>query len=277
MTSPSIRLLACQIEIPAMTTAKERDLHLVASTEKVKAALRDKSADLVVLPELSSMDYSRAAFDNLNALAEPLDGPSFQSWRQVAQDCNCHVAYSFARRDDNGTYISLAVVNPTGTLVGYYDKLHLAQYGASMEKDYFTRGDHLFTFTIHGLTFAPIICYDIRIPELARSLVLNHGVDVILHCGAYFRDASFATWHDFATTRALENQVFFLSLNRAGADYGNSTFCYPWIDEARQAVPFARHDEQLINIEINPAEIAEVRETYSFLKDRLPDYAKLKS
>ena len=32
--------------------------------------------------------------------------------------------------------------------------------------------------------------------------------DVITHCGAYYRDASFHTWHSFATTRALENQVF---------------------------------------------------------------------
>ncbi|MEK6205048.1 MAG: carbon-nitrogen hydrolase family protein [Amylibacter sp.] len=272
MTCPHVRLLACQIEIPVMTTAKERDLHLIASAEKIKAALLETPADLVVLPELSSMDYSRAAFDNLDALAEPHHGPSFQSWRQVAQDYNCHVAYSFARRDDNGTYISLAVVNPAGTLVGYYDKLHLAQYGASMEKDYFTRGNHLFTFMLNGLKFAPIICYDIRIPELTRSLVLDHGVDVILHSGAYYRDESFATWHDFSTTRSMENQVFFLSLNRAGEYYGNSRLCYPWMDENRMPVLFAQHNEQFVLLEINKVEVKAVREAYSFLKDRLPDY-----
>ncbi len=276
MTNPPLRLLACQIEIPAMTTSDERDAHLAVSVSKVRAALREKPADLVVLPELSSIDYSRAAFENLHDLAEPLDGPSFECWRQVAQEFNCHVAYSFARVDDTGTYICLAVVSPAGALVGHYDKLHLAQYGASMEKEYFNRGDHLFTFEINGLTFAPIICYDLRIPELTRSLVLDHGVDVILHCGAYFRDTSFATWHDFATTRALENQVFFLSLNRAGSDYGNSKFCYPWMDENQLPVSFPQHDELFINLEIDPAEIINARETYSFLKDRLPDYTKLK-
>jgi len=277
MTTRPFCMLACQIDIPAMTTAKERNAHLEVSASKVSAALREKSTDLVVLPELSSIDYSRAAFDNLDALAEPLDGPSFACWRQVAQEFNCHIAYSFARRDGDAHYICLAVVNPEGTLVGHYDKLHLAQYGASMEKEYFRRGDHVFTFTINGLTFAPIICYDLRIPELSRSLVLDHGVDVILHCGAYYRDASFATWHDFATTRALENQVFFLSLNRAGANYGNSRFCYPWMDENLLPVSFAQHDEQLMLLEIDMGEITTARETYSFLKDRLPDYGKLKS
>ena len=250
----------------------QRDAHLGLSSQKVKTALKNAPADLVVLPELSSIDYARATFENLDTLAEPLDGASFQCWRQVAQEFNCHIAYSFARVDGIGTYICLAVVNPVGALVGHYDKLHLAQYGASMEKEYFQRGDHLFTFKIHDLTFAPIICYDLRIPELTRALVLDHGVDVILHCGAYFRDTSFATWHDFTTTRALENQVFFLSLNRAGADYGNSRLCYPWMDENRQAVAFAQHDEEFKLLEINPSEIAEARETYSFLKDRLPSY-----
>lgn len=272
MTNPPLRLLACQIDIPTMTTAEARNAHLALSATKIRAALRENTVDLVVLPELSSIDYSRAAFDNLNRLAEPLDGPSFACWRQVAQEFNCHIAYSFARVDDTGNYICLAVVNPEGALVGYYDKLHLAQYGASMEKEYFNRGNHLFTFEINGLTFAPIICYDLRIPELSRTLVLDHNVDVILHCGAYFRDTSFATWHDFTTTRALENQVFFLSLNRAGADYGNSRFCYPWMDENKQAVLFSEHDEQFKLLEIDPAEIAQARETYSFLKDRLPDY-----
>ena len=141
-------------------------------------------------------------------------------WRSVAMDHNTHVAYGFARRDQEQFYISSAMVGPDGSLIGYYDKIHLCQYGASMEKEYFTSGQHLFTFTINGIKCAPIICYDIRIPELSRTLIVDQGVDVLLHCGAYYRDESFATWHDFATTRALENQAYLLSLNRAGKYYG---------------------------------------------------------
>jgi predicted amidohydrolase len=255
-----------------MTTRKERDAHLARSAEKVKEQLLNIDVDLVVLPELSSIDYSRETFANLTELAEPLDGPSFECWRVVAQEYETHVSYSFAREGDHGSYISVAVVGPNGALVGHYDKLHLAQYGASMEKEYFRAGDHLFTFDLKGLKFAPIICYDIRIPELSRTLVLDHGVDVILHCGAYYRDTSFATWHDFTTTRALENQVFLLSLNRAGEHYGNSRFCYPWMDEKRKPIKFAQNVEEFTVIELDPNEMRQARETYSFLKDRLSDY-----
>jgi len=50
--------------------------------------------------------------------------------------------------------------------------------------------------------------------------VSHHDVDLILHVGAYARDESFYSWHAFAVTRAVENQFFVLSLNRAGTHFG---------------------------------------------------------
>lgn len=269
----SLTLLACQIDIPAMTTASERDQHLALSAQKVEAQLAQAPADIVVLPELSSIDYSRASFECLDVLAEPLEGASFECWRAVARRHKIFVSYSFARRANDKFYISIAVVNPDGGLVGYFDKLHLAQYGASMEKEYFNRGDHLFAFDVNGFRLAPFICYDIRFPELSRALVLDHSVDVILHCGAYFRDPSFHTWHAFAITRAIENQVFFLSLNRAGADYGGSLFCYPWMDETVGPVYFETHIEDFQRITLERGAMAQARSEYTFLRDRRDTYA----
>lgn len=275
MTSDdTLTLLTCQIDIPSMTTIAERDVHLLKSAERVTAQLdrADTSVDLVVLPELSSIDYSRETFAQLPDLAEPLDGASFQAWRTVAMRHGVYVSYGFARAADGGPHICTAVVGPDGNLVGHYDKLHLAQYGASMEKEYFNRGDHLFVFEINGFRIAPIICYDIRIPELSRTLVIDQKVDVILHCGAYFRDASFHTWHPFAIARALENQVFFLSLNRAGASYGNSLFCPPWQDEKTPPLQFAQTSEDFQIIPMNRETLQTARQDYTFLQDRLETY-----
>ncbi|MES0812991.1 carbon-nitrogen hydrolase family protein [Roseibium sp. SCPC15] len=269
----TLSLLACQISIPPMKTAAERDAHLEESVAKVRAKLATEPAvDLVVLPELSSIDYSRETFSCLNDLAETLEGASFQAWRKVAQEFGVHVSYGFPRADRNGPFISVGVVGPNGTLKGYYDKLHLAQYGASMEKEYFNRGNHLFAFEVNGFRLAPIICYDIRIPELSRTLVIDQNVDVLLHCGAYYRDESFHTWHAFAVARALENQVFFLSLNRAGKTYGNSLFCLPWQDENTLPLSFAETEEDFRVITINKATLKKARSDYTFLKDRLEHY-----
>jgi nitrilase len=299
-------VLACQIDIPLTITAADRDRHLHRLAGEITSQVRQFSAnhfhhtthhggtndsftadshtgntagnttgnniDLIVLPELASMDYSREAFEQLALLAEPLQGPSAECWARVAIDCNCHIAYGFARKVKTGYTISVAVVSPDGSLVGHYDKMHLAQYGASMEKEYFQRGNQVFVFNIGDLRLAPIICYDIRFPELCRSLALQHRVDAILHCGAYYRDESFDTWHDFVRTRALENQLYFLSLNRAGKHYGHSVFCPPWVDNNRPHTTFDVHREEFRVFSIDRQTILQARETYSFLHDRLESY-----
>ena len=272
MPDDDLRILACQITIPPTATQDARDAHLLATRKKVEAALEAKPADLVVLPELASIDYSRESFDRLDILAETLDGPSYETWKELARRHKCHVVYSFPRKDTSGYFITVAVVSPDGRCLGHYDKIHLAQFGASMEKEYYQRGDGVFVVDVKGFTISPIICYDIRIPELSRSLCVDHKVDLILHCGAYYRDVSFATWHDFAVTRAVENQVYFLSLNRAGDHYGNSLFCLPWMDDGTPPEGFAAHDEDLRHLVVRKSELLRVRDTFSFLADRRESY-----
>ena len=197
-----------------MADAVWRSLHVNRVTNLIDQALTKQSADLVVLPELSTIEYSRAAFDNLSDLAEPLEGHSFEAFAALARKHKTTLLYGLPRVQDGQYFISQVAVGPEGGLLGHYDKLHICHYGASMEKDYFAPGDHLFVFEVAGMKVAPIICYDIRFPELLRRLCLDEAVDLICHSGAYYRDESFPSWHSFVTTRALENQVYFLSLNR---------------------------------------------------------------
>lgn len=267
-----MRLLACQIDIPSTRSPAARDAHLDSVAQKLVTALSDTPADLVVLPELSAIEYSRESFSRLDLLAEDLEGPSFERFREIAKRFDVAVVYGIPRKGDQGYHVSQVAVGPDGEVIGSFDKLHLAQYGASMEKEYFQRGEAPFSFSFRGVKIAPIICYDIRFPELTRSLALEHNADLILHCGAYARDPSFYSWHHFVVSRALENQLFFLSLNRAGADFGNSVFCPPWIDEMGPPLAFPEHDEAFIACEVDLARIAEVRREYSFLADRRAGY-----
>lgn len=273
MPSP-LRLLACQIDIPPTPDADARDSHMRRIAALIGDTLEEAPADLVVLPELSTIDYSRESFGALDQLAESFEGPSFQVLSAVADKHDTHVAYGFPRRAEDGFRISHALIDDKGKPAGHYDKLHLAQYGASMEKEYFTGGDGLLVAEVAGVKVAPIICYDIRIPELSRTLCRGYGADVILHCGAYYTDESYYSWHHFVVTRALENQAYMLSLNRAGETYGGSVFCAPWVDETAEPIGFGK-GEELRRFEIDPAEIVRVRQAYSFLADTRDDYAAL--
>ena len=258
-----------------MTTAAERDRHLDRVASKIRAHLQRRRHDLVVLPELSSIDYARVSFDNLDVLAEPLDGPSFQLFGGLAREFGVVIVYGLARRDADGYRISQVAVGPGEKPIGHFDKLHIAQFGDSMEKDYFTRGDRLFVFEHCGVTMAPIICYDIRMPELTRSLAVDHGVQLILHCAAHGRDETFYSLHHFSVARAIENQVYFLTLNRAGEHYGSSLFCTPWVDESHPPLRFPAAAETFKTIEVDTALIESVRKNYPLLIDRIDDYSSI--
>lgn len=270
-----LKVLAAQVEVPDTPTGRRRDAHIEHCASLIGRQLRKQRADLVVLPELSGIGYSRAAFERLERLAEPLDGPSFRLFREVAVRFKTTVVYGIARDCDGAYAISQAAVGPDGLLLGYYDKLHLAEFGASMEKQYFTPGRHLLVLELGEFRVAPIICYDIRFPELCRTLVLGHGVNLILHCGAYFRDESFASWHAFVMARAVENQCFVLSLNRAGGSYGDSMLCPPWPNADLSVEAFHAHDEEFRNLVLDPAAVTEARRDYPLLRDKLEHYRNL--
>lgn len=262
------RVLACQVSVPRTPDTDSRDRHLVRLDGLLRASLREMPADLVVLPELSSIDYSREAFDALSSLAEPLDGPTNATFSRLARDTRTPVFYGIPRRDGNRYLISQVAVGADGNYLGHFDKLHMAHYGASMEKTYFARGKRLLVLDVAGIRVAPIICYDIRFPELTRTLALRHGAELLLHCGAYFTDESYYSWHPFVMTRALENQVYVLSLNRAGENFGSSVFCPPWVDETQPETVFPKTETCRV-VEVDLAKARAARERYTFLEDRI--------
>ncbi len=277
----SVTILACQIDVPAMTRGAERTAHMDRVARAIDFELASNGpVDLVVLPELGSLDYSRSCFDRLSDLAEPLEAsPTIESLRKVAQTNGVAILAGVARQEpgkDAGpdSFITQALIAADGKLAAHYDKLHIAQFGESTEKDYFVRGDRLLVFEIGGFTFGTIICYDIRIPELSRVLARRHGVDVILHPTAFCRDETFHTWQAFATTRAIENQVYFVSVNRAGDDFGDSMLIEPWMDET---VPLRQLStgEEFARWTLSRSVLDHARSSYPFLSDARDDYETL--
>ena len=57
------------------------------------------------------------------------------------------------------------------------------------------------------------MCYDLRFAELYGHLAWECECDLILHPSAFIRNATFGSYHPFATTRAVENGVYLLSVN----------------------------------------------------------------
>jgi len=190
----ALTVLACQASVPPVQIPSDRDAHVRALCDRIGRYLDGTdTVDIIVLPELCTMEYSAGAFSHLDSLAEPIDGPSTQAFSQLAQESGAMVVFGMARSTRRGFAISQLVVDGAGQMVGCYDKMHLCHYGTSTEKEFFQAGERVVFFDLKGWRIAPIICYDIRIPELSRTLAVDYDVNLLLHCGVYFRDESFSS------------------------------------------------------------------------------------
>lgn len=270
-----MNVLACQIAIPETRSFEDKRDHVRRTADAVEKAFQSgEPADLVILPELSVIEYSTACFDHLDALAEDRAGFSYQCFSALARKLGCCIAYGFPRRENGRCYISHAFIGPSGEYLTHYDKIHIAHLGASAEKPYFSPGNRIVTLDIKGCTVSIIICYDFRFPQLTSHLCGLYDIDLIIHPVSFPKDTTVQSWHPFAMCRAVENEVYFLSLNRAGDHWGNSIFCPPWMDDGLEPSVFGP-DEEFRRFEIDRALLKSVRDQYPLTKDKLDDYSLL--
>ncbi len=269
-----MRILAAQTQIPAIDTREKQLEYLETLIQKLTRFVIDNPVDLVVLPELATMEYSEANFLQINKFSEELYGKSFELFSSFCRQNNVAICYGMPRAEGDDTCISQVALGRQGEYLTHYDKIHTAEYGDSMELKYFKRGDNLAVFEIDGVRAGIIICYDIRFPELTRRLCREFEVDVIIHPVAFAQDITFHSWHHFAVSRALENQVYFISVNRGGPHFGHSIICPPWIDDKTKPTVLGEEEEFFV-VEFDHSVITQVRETIPYRKDTLDSYQAL--
>jgi predicted amidohydrolase len=154
-----------------------------------------------------------------------------------------------------------------------YDKMHLCDMGACSEVAYgIARGTEPGVFDCRGYSVGLTICYDLRFPELHRHLSWDRDCDLILHPAAFVRDATFPCYHQFVTTRAVENGVYMLSVNYAGDEFGASIAVPPWIGpvpglESELASTSLETEEGVLPLTVEPGHLEAVRRAYPYRRD----------
>ena len=117
-----------------------------------------------------------------------------------------------------------------------------------------------------------LICYDVRFPEVWGCLARDHGVDVVLHPSCFPNDGSFATWHPFVKTRAVENGIYVLSLSRAHPHFGCSIGVGPVPEEANSHTVVLGTSEDVLPLLVSKEKLQVARREYTFRADRRSDY-----
>ncbi len=190
-----------------------------------------KGARLVVFPEYSS-SFTPELGPHSVAAAQPLDGPFVSGLAALATALNAHLVAGIVETTSDPARFSntLVALDPSGSLIATYRKLHLYDAFGQRESEWVVPGpvDEPQTFALAGLTVGLQTCYDIRFPEVTRRLV-DAGVDLVLLPSEWVRGPlKEQHWRTLVTARAIENTVYFAAADQAPPTaVGNSMIVDP--------------------------------------------------
>ncbi|MET8665048.1 carbon-nitrogen family hydrolase [Streptomyces tendae] len=249
--------------------AVNEDETVEARRLRAAALVREQAgADLVVLPELWTT--GAFAFEEFEAAAEPLRGPTHEAMAKAASDAGVwlHAGSIPERGPDGRLYNTSLVFSPSGDPAASYRKIHRFGFDKG-EAVLMGAGREPVTVPLADtITLGVATCYDLRFPELFRALV-DAGAEILV-VPAGWPERRRSHWTLLARARAVENQAFVLACGTAGThagvpQAGHSIVVDPWGEVLAEAGP----DEEVLTVEFDPAKVAQTREQFPALKDRV--------
>ncbi|MEO1844573.1 MAG: nitrilase-related carbon-nitrogen hydrolase [Roseibacillus sp.] len=217
---------------------------------------------LIVLPEMFSTGFSM----DVAVVAENKKSGTEKFLASIAWQHQSHVVGGIVSKDPSSGKgrNELAVYDPSGRPVALYQKNYTFSY--TNESDHYQAGDSLAMFKWRDFTVCPLICYDLRFPELFRSAV-RLGADLFT-VSANWPDARLRHWKTLLDARAIENLAFVVGVNRTGSD-PNYRFpgCSRIVDHHGQLLAEAGDSEAILSCELDYPDLIAWRREFPALED----------
>ncbi|MEJ7757325.1 MAG: nitrilase-related carbon-nitrogen hydrolase [Nocardioidaceae bacterium] len=135
-------------------------------------------------------------------------------------------------------YNTSVLLDPQGEQIARYRKIHLfdievAGQVQANESAIMAPGDEVVVARTDLASVGISICYDLRFPELYRSLTLN-GAQIILSPAAFTLYTGKDHWELLVRARAVENAVYMVAPAQFGKhppaehSFGNTMIVDPW-------------------------------------------------
>jgi predicted amidohydrolase len=208
-----MRVAVAQLEPKLAETERNLEACLARLGEAAAAG-----AELLVLPECAIPGYMFDSADEALPWAEEIPGPSTEALERECRRLGRHVVCGLLERDGDTLHNAAILVGPDG-LVGTYRKTHLPFLGVDR---FVTPGDELTVWDTPLGRIGVEICYDLRFPEVTRTLALR-GADLVAHPTNFPMAAKVQT-ELITLARAAENRIYLLTANRVGTERRGS-FC----------------------------------------------------
>jgi predicted amidohydrolase len=225
-----------------------------------------------------STQFTYAGFDEV---AQTIPGPAIELLQEKARKHEMIVhGGSIVERHPylpGKFYNTSVLINRNGEIVERYRKIHLFDVDlANGERHYESErigaGDRVVTAEIDGITFGLTICYDLRFPELYRSLALQEAQILLVPAGFTLHTGR-DHWEVLLRARAIENLCYVVAPAQVGSYppdrhcFGRSMIVDPWGLVLAQAQDMP----SVICADIDLAQIERVRTQIPCLQHRNPN------
>jgi omega-amidase len=234
---------------------------------------KDSGAELVVFPEMVDTGYSMPV---IQKSAKAWADGAVPELQEIAKDVSIAIVSGIAEREGESIYNAQVMVDPSGQVVGKYRKTHLVTAAPLDERGTFLPGNEFTSFSMGEFRFGMSICYDLRFPEMCRTLAVEHGANVLINSSAW-PFPRMEHLRILALARAIENQSYLILSNRVGTDDG-VTFCgsSAILDPYGVILAAASADrEELIQAEVSRKIIDSVRSRMAAFDHRRADLYNL--
>ncbi|MGA8263469.1 MAG: nitrilase-related carbon-nitrogen hydrolase [Ignavibacteriaceae bacterium] len=219
-----------------------------------------KESDLMIFPEMTLTGFTMHS----SKFAEPTDGESFEYFSSLATTYKSGIIAGMIEEDKGNYYNTLLHIDKKGKLVVKYRKVHPFSY--STEDKHYKRGEKPVITNADGWNVGLSICYDLRFPELYRQYGKERS-ELIINI-ANWPVTRIEHWKTLVRARAIENQCYFVGVNRVGKDpkLEYNGFCCV-IDPMGNEVVTGYDEEKILMAEVNKDIINDVRKRLPFLDD----------
>lgn len=228
-----MKVALCQMDSRGDVAENDRE------AERLLREAAAGGADLAALPEIWPAQGSR---QEMHAAAEPVPGPRTDRIAAIARDHGMWIAAGSVLEADGGRVFNTNVlIDDHGEIVATYRKIHLFDVEPPgspplRESTVFAPGDDVVTAATPFGRVGLSICFDLRFPELFRSLVAA-GAEIVFVPSSFREHTGRDHWEVLLRARAIEDQVVVIAAAQWGPwgspeaqrrAWGHSMVVDPW-------------------------------------------------
>ncbi|MCH9631511.1 MAG: Omega-amidase YafV [Chlamydiia bacterium] len=232
---------------------------------------KDAGSEFILFPELFTTGLHWDVFDRYKAVCNEVE----EQLSALAKKYSIHLGGSVLHKNKEGSFTNAFLLyDKSGECISCYEKIHLISL---LDEDKaLSPGKKLSTYDFEFGKVGFAICYDVRFCEMFAKYATS-GCSCIFICSA-FPKIRIEHLKSLLIARAIENQMYVVSVNRVGIDkipdigdseYGGSSMIIDPLGNVETLASDSK--EELVSHTIDLEKVTKTRSTFHTLKDRVPD------